>query len=251
MTAPVVTFANGVDGGGRPGHRCRRHPVDRARAAVQRPAARSSPASTPTARWSTPTTPTGWSVDDNLRMYLGRGTKVYVLPLRHRNDDVLRRHRAAVRTATWSPEPSMDHLMAMVEGFDERIVNIARDLDLATGERPRRLRHRSRRHLALRVGRAARRRRPLDVPPPGPGRELGDPRRRWSRRRPAVRPDSVKEALALYQADPQAGHRRASAHLASGLERGRGQRRSSPARSPVAGTARPSRMDADPCRFIP
>ena len=73
----------------------------------------------------------GLVVDDNLRMYLGRGTKVYVLPLRHRNQmsfDV-----TALRAdSNWSPEPSMDDLMAMVEGFDERIVNTARDLDLAT-----------------------------------------------------------------------------------------------------------------------
>jgi salicylate hydroxylase len=72
----------------------------------------------------------GLVVDDNLRMYLGRGTKVYVLPLRHRNQmsfDV-----TALRTdSSWSPEPSKDDLMAMVEGFDERIVKTARDLDLA------------------------------------------------------------------------------------------------------------------------
>lgn len=71
----------------------------------------------------------GLVVDDNLRMYLGRGTKVYVLPLRHRNQmsfDV-----TALRTdSRWSPEPSKDDLMAMVEGFDERIVNTARDLDM-------------------------------------------------------------------------------------------------------------------------
>ncbi len=71
----------------------------------------------------------GLVVDDNLRMYLGRGTKVYVLPLRHRNQmsfDV-----TALRTdSSWSPEPSKDDLMAMVEGFDERIVNTARDLDM-------------------------------------------------------------------------------------------------------------------------
>lgn len=71
----------------------------------------------------------GLVVDDNLRMYLGRGTKVYVLPLRHRNQmsfDV-----TALRAdSSWSPVPSKDDLMAMVEGFDERIVQTARDLDL-------------------------------------------------------------------------------------------------------------------------
>ncbi|MDC5698082.1 FAD-dependent monooxygenase [Intrasporangium calvum] len=72
----------------------------------------------------------GLVVDDNLRMYVGRGTKVYVLPLRHRGQmsfDV-----TALRTdSSWSPEPSKDDLMAMVEGFDERIVATARDLDMA------------------------------------------------------------------------------------------------------------------------
>ena len=72
----------------------------------------------------------GLVVDDNLRIYVGRGTKVYVLPLRHRGQmsfDV-----TALRTdSSWSPEPSKDDLMAMVEGFDERIVATARDLDMA------------------------------------------------------------------------------------------------------------------------
>lgn len=72
----------------------------------------------------------GLVVDDNLRMYVGRGTKVYVLPLRHRGQmsfDV-----TALRTdSSWSPEPSKDDLMAMVEGFDERIVATARDLDMS------------------------------------------------------------------------------------------------------------------------
>jgi salicylate hydroxylase len=72
----------------------------------------------------------GLVVDDNLRMYVGRGTKVYVLPLRHRGQmsfDV-----TALRTdSSWSPQPSKDDLMAMVEGFDERIVATARDLDMS------------------------------------------------------------------------------------------------------------------------
>jgi salicylate hydroxylase len=73
----------------------------------------------------------GTVVDDNLRMYIGRGTKVYLLPLRHRNGlsfDVT----ALDPDGTWVPQVTKDDLMAKVEGFDERIVNIARDLDLAT-----------------------------------------------------------------------------------------------------------------------
>ena len=68
--------------------------------------------------------------DDNLRMYLGRGTKVYLLPLRHRGD--LSFDVTALRTdSTWSPEASKDDLLKMVDGFDERIVKIAQDLDMS------------------------------------------------------------------------------------------------------------------------
>jgi salicylate hydroxylase len=73
----------------------------------------------------------GTVVDDNLRMYIGRGTKVYLLPLRHRNGlsfDVT----ALNADGTWNPVITRDDLLATVEGFDERIVNIARDLDLDT-----------------------------------------------------------------------------------------------------------------------
>jgi salicylate hydroxylase len=71
----------------------------------------------------------GTVVDDNLRMYIGRGTKVYLLPLRHRNGlsfDIT----ALDPDSTWSPEVTKDQLLATVEGFDERIVAIARDLDM-------------------------------------------------------------------------------------------------------------------------
>jgi salicylate hydroxylase len=73
----------------------------------------------------------GMVVDDNLRMYIGRGTKVYILPLRHRNGlsfDVT----ALNADGTWAPKVTKDDLLATVEGFDERIVKIARDLDLNT-----------------------------------------------------------------------------------------------------------------------
>ena len=71
----------------------------------------------------------GMVVDDNLRMYMGRGTKVYLLPLRHRNQmsfDIT----ALNPDGTWAPTITKDHLLATVEGFDERIVNIARGLDM-------------------------------------------------------------------------------------------------------------------------
>ena len=73
----------------------------------------------------------GMVMDDNLRMYMGRGTKVYLLPLRHRNQmsfDIT----ALCPDSTWAPTITKDDLVATVEGFDERIVNIARGLDMDT-----------------------------------------------------------------------------------------------------------------------
>ncbi|GAF50292.1 FAD-dependent monooxygenase [Rhodococcus wratislaviensis] len=73
----------------------------------------------------------GMVVDDNLRMYIGRGTKVYLLPLRHRGQvsfDIT----ALCPDGTWAPQITKDDIVATVEGFDERIVNIARGLDLDT-----------------------------------------------------------------------------------------------------------------------
>lgn len=73
----------------------------------------------------------GMVVDDNLRMYIGRGTKIYLLPLRHRNQvsfDIT----ALCPDGTWSPEVTQDDLVATVAGFDERLVNITRDLDMDT-----------------------------------------------------------------------------------------------------------------------
>ena len=71
----------------------------------------------------------GLVVDDNLRMFVGRGTKVYVLPLRHR-DQMSFDVTALNADGTWTPEVTKDDLIATVEGFDERIVNLVRDLDM-------------------------------------------------------------------------------------------------------------------------
>jgi salicylate hydroxylase len=71
----------------------------------------------------------GMLVDDNLRMYMGRGTKVYLLPLRHRNQmsfDIT----ALNPDGTWAPTVTKEELLNTVEGFDERIVEIARGLDM-------------------------------------------------------------------------------------------------------------------------
>ncbi|WFS13454.1 FAD-dependent monooxygenase [Rhodococcus aetherivorans] len=73
----------------------------------------------------------GMVTDDNLRMYIGKGTKVYLLPLRHRGQvsfDIT----ALCPDSTWAPQITKDDLLRTAEGFDERIVNITRDLDMDT-----------------------------------------------------------------------------------------------------------------------
>ncbi|HEY5854643.1 MAG TPA: FAD-dependent monooxygenase [Aldersonia sp.] len=73
----------------------------------------------------------GMVTDDNLRMYIGKGTKVYLLPLRHRNAvsfDIT----ALDPDSAWAPKVSKEYMLKTVEGFDERIVNITRDLDMDT-----------------------------------------------------------------------------------------------------------------------
>jgi salicylate hydroxylase len=71
----------------------------------------------------------GLLTDDDLRMYIGHGTKVYFLPLRHRDQvsfDITTLHR----DSTWAPTVTRGDLLATVEGFDERIVRIVEELDL-------------------------------------------------------------------------------------------------------------------------
>ncbi|MFG2408490.1 FAD-dependent oxidoreductase [Streptomyces brevispora] len=73
----------------------------------------------------------GMAADDNLRMYIGKGTKVYLLPLRHRGQvsfDIT----ALCPDGTWAPQVTKEDLLATVDGFDERLVNITRDLDMDT-----------------------------------------------------------------------------------------------------------------------
>lgn len=73
----------------------------------------------------------GMVVDDDLRMYIGRGTKIYLLPLRHR-DQVSFDITALCPDGTWTPQVTKDDLLATVEGFDERLVDITRNLDMDT-----------------------------------------------------------------------------------------------------------------------
>jgi salicylate hydroxylase len=74
----------------------------------------------------------GLPLDANLRMYIGEnGTKIYVLPLLHRNQ-VSYDITALSSDDTWAPAVTRDDLVAMVDGFDQRLVKITRDLDLST-----------------------------------------------------------------------------------------------------------------------
>jgi salicylate hydroxylase len=73
----------------------------------------------------------GMVTDDNLRMYIGRGTKVYLLPLRHRGQvsfDIT----ALCPDDTWTPRVTKEDMLRTVEGFDERLVEITRGLDMDT-----------------------------------------------------------------------------------------------------------------------
>lgn len=73
----------------------------------------------------------GLVVDDNLRMYVGNGAKVYLLPLRHR-DQVSFDITALNPDGTWAPTVTKEQIVASLAGFDERIVGMARGLDLDT-----------------------------------------------------------------------------------------------------------------------
>lgn len=72
----------------------------------------------------------GLVTDDNPRFYMGEnGTIAYNLPLRHRGQisyDITARSD----DESWAPEITNDGLVAMLEGFDARIVAVARELDV-------------------------------------------------------------------------------------------------------------------------
>lgn len=72
----------------------------------------------------------GLVADGNLRMYIGRGTKVYLLPLKHRGQvsfDIT----ALNADSTWAPQHGLAEILATVEGFDERIIKITEGLDIS------------------------------------------------------------------------------------------------------------------------
>jgi len=67
--------------------------------------------------------------DGNLRMYVGRGTKIYLLPLLHRNEvsfDVT----SLSADSTPVPVSSKEELLRVVQGFDPRLVTITEGLDM-------------------------------------------------------------------------------------------------------------------------
>ena len=73
----------------------------------------------------------GLVTDDNPRFYMGQnGTIVYNLPLRHRGQlsyDIT----APSDDDAWAPKITNDYLVSLLDGFDERIVKIAGELDTA------------------------------------------------------------------------------------------------------------------------
>ena len=73
----------------------------------------------------------GMADDGDLRMFIGRGTKVYLLPLLHRRQvsfDVT----ALNADGTWAPAVTREDIVATVQGFDERIVRMTEQLDMST-----------------------------------------------------------------------------------------------------------------------
>lgn len=68
--------------------------------------------------------------DGNLRMYLGYGTKIYLLPLHHRNEvsfDVT----CLATDSTPAPVASKEQLLEVVAAFDPRLVAITEGLDMS------------------------------------------------------------------------------------------------------------------------
>lgn len=67
--------------------------------------------------------------DGNLRMYVGHGTKIYLLPLLHRGEvsyDVT----SLSSDASPVPVSSKEELLRVVQGFDPRLVQITEGLDM-------------------------------------------------------------------------------------------------------------------------
>ena len=224
-TTPSLTFANGETVDRRPGDRRRRHQVDGPPAAVQRPGAgvrrrarlpRGHPRRRRPRAWSSTTTCACTSAAAR------RSTCCRCVTAGRLSFDIT----ALDPDGTWAPAGDQGGPAATVEGFDERIVEHRPRPRHGHGQRPRGLRHRPGRHVAHRLassllGDAAH----AMLPPPGPGRELGDHGRRRAGRRAAARRDSVPEALARYQADRKPVTDELQRISRQGWTRGRDRRR--------------------------
>ncbi len=70
----------------------------------------------------------GMVADGNLRMYVGHGTKIYLLPLRHR-DEVSYDVTCLATDATPAPAFSREQLLKVVAGFDPRLIAITEGID--------------------------------------------------------------------------------------------------------------------------
>ena len=173
----------------------------------------------------------GMVVDDNLRMYIGHGTKVYVLPLRHRNQmsfDVTALNAGRhLDPRGHQGRPARDR-----RGLRRADRRIARDLDMDT--------------VNVRAV--------YDIDPVDTWHSdsvvlLGDAAHSMCHHQGQGANSAIMDAGALADASPrrlrrrgagavpgdaQAGDRRAAAHLAPGLDRGRDRRRLPRARSPGA-----------------
>ncbi len=73
----------------------------------------------------------GIADDGDLRMFIGHGTKIYLLPLLHRGQvsfDITALHP----DPSWAPSITQADVLKAVEGFDERIVKMTESLDMST-----------------------------------------------------------------------------------------------------------------------
>jgi salicylate hydroxylase len=71
----------------------------------------------------------GMVADGNLRMYMGHGTKIYLLPLLHR-DEVSYDITCLAADPTPAPVSNKEQLLKVVTGFDDKILAITEGLDM-------------------------------------------------------------------------------------------------------------------------
>lgn len=70
--------------------------------------------------------------DDTFRMYINQGAaKIYLLPLRHRGQ-VSFDLSYPNNDTTWSPAITNEQMVQIMEGFEPRLVNLVRNIDVST-----------------------------------------------------------------------------------------------------------------------